>query len=175
GADSDTLRGDGDFGVGSDTLYGDAGQDSLVGGGGDDHLYGDDDSDLLDGSDGNDQMFGGDAVDHLRGGYGNDTLDGGAGNDTFYELEGSNGDVYGGDDILYGGAGNDTVIYRPDNVISIISGTFGIDQTIVVDAGDAGKDTLIGIETMFNTGVFTPFDDVVTAQSALTGDALAGA
>lgn len=110
-------------GLGSDDLlYGQLGDDELRGGGG---------RDVLMGGGGNDRLFGGPGADRLLGGTGDDLLTGGTGNDR-----------------LVGGAGEDTAMFA-----GTLAGYAILDlgrRTLVIDIdpsdGDAGSDTLIGIE-----------------------------
>jgi Ca2+-binding RTX toxin-like protein len=106
--DDDVINSD----IGSDTLYGGAGDDVLLAFGngfdqlfgdeGDDYLYGGDAGNLMHGGSGNDYVFGGLMADKLNGDSGNDFLSGNGGND---KLSGGFGD-----DTLVGGAGVDELV-----------------------------------------------------------------
>lgn len=116
---------------------------TLTGGSGDDTLTGGSSSDSLVGNAGNDQLFGGGNRDTLLGGDGQDTLRGGSGSDR-----------------LEGGNGLDTADYSTSS-----SGVSVNLDTGATSGGDAGGDTLIGLENIVGSG----FNDT------LIGDDLANA
>ncbi len=100
--------------MGSDTLFGGAGDDSITGSKGDDALFGDDGNDILTGSDGNDSLDGGSGDDQLYGDLpslqgerddGSDTLIGGEGDDSLH--------VAGGDQAEGGEGADSFFLYDP--------------------------------------------------------------
>lgn len=160
---ADTLYGgnDGDLvfgGSDADRLYGDAGTDTLYGDSGTDSLFGGTEADLLYGGDDTDQLFGGIGGDTLYGDLGTDTLYGGIDDDRLYggdgvdRLEGDSGrDTLSGGagaDSIFGGIGSDTADYSA----SIGAVTVNINDAAVESGGDAGGDTLSGIENLIGSG-----------------------
>lgn len=104
-----------------------------------DQLIGDIASNLMAGKSGNDYLFGHDNNDELHGNSGDDVLEGGLGSD-----------------LLNGGSGNDTASY------AIAAGSVGVNLTKgVANDGEAGTDTLIGIEN----AVGSAFNDVLIGDS----------
>lgn len=145
GGGNDTLGG----GPGNDTLEGGAGIDTAsyagaapvivrlgvsgpqdTGGAGIDVL---DSIENLSGGNGADRLAGSTGANLLTGGHGNDTLVGWAGDDT---LDGGPGD-----DLLDGGPGQDTARYAGPWAVTV-----SLAATGAQDTGEAGRDTLIGIE-----------------------------
>ena len=118
GSGNDTLFGDAFFSVslevGSNLLFGGAGDDSITGGYGADTVYGGSGDDYIQGwgaravgasPGGTEALRGRDLPDLLLGGAGNDTIDGSGGGDTI--------DGGAGDDRLVGGVGIDTLTGGP--------------------------------------------------------------
>jgi Ca2+-binding RTX toxin-like protein len=103
-------------------------------------MYGGPGSDTLKGSAGNDQLLGEAGNDVLVGRAGNDTLDGGLANDT-----------------LFGGAGDDLLIGGPG-----VDDMFGEAGNDILDAFDGGADGIVDGGAGFDTGMWDPFDPVVS-------------
>jgi len=139
------------YGAGPDSILGGGGNDNISGGGGstmvggegDDSLYSDDGFNVgavFDGGAGNDRLVGDD--------NGNNTVDGGAGNDTLA------GNIY--DDLIDGGQGTDRVSYENifGNWRHVVLNLALPTEAVTVDLvamrawGDAGNDTIIGIENV---------------------------
>jgi Ca2+-binding RTX toxin-like protein len=177
-------------GAGNDTLIGNGGNDTLVGGTGADTLFGGSGSDTADysasnaavlvslltnlgsggdaqgdvlgsienlaGSAFNDTLIGNNGANSLTGGSGDDSLSGGGGNDSLFGGDGNDTLVGGtGSDVLDGGSGIDTADYSGSGsavTVSLATGTGS--------GGDAGGDTLTGIENL--TG--SAFADVLTGN-----------
>ncbi|MEH6405086.1 MAG: calcium-binding protein, partial [Sneathiella sp.] len=181
-AGDDTISG----GDGNDTIFGGLGADLIMGEGDNDSLMGGAGDDYLDGGIGNDYLDGGDDNDVLIGGEGSDTFTGGAGDDL---IETGNN---AGWDRIFGGTGNDTVdisntggyfeldytaLTASDIDESGLLTNAGIDVDLSEDSlnghstilkGDAGTDTVLGINTLFSGGYSglgitgTQGDDTIT-------------
>jgi Ca2+-binding RTX toxin-like protein len=168
GAGNDTLVGNG----GNDTLFGGSGADSLFGGSGTDTADystsnaavlvslltnlgsgGDAQGDVLSsienlvGSGFDDTLTGNASANNLAGGAGNDALFGGAGNDSLFG--GLGDDVLSGgtgSDVIDGGTGIDTADYSASGGAVTVSLATGIGS-----GGDAGGDTLTGVENLIGS------------------------
>lgn len=135
GAGNDTVNGN----DGDDTLYGEAGLDTLTGANGDDVLRGGADADVLNGSAGEDE---------LRGEAGDDLLIGGADSDRLYGSDGHDRLIGGhqtplvdfawdqSGDLLDGGAGNDTILGDNGQLLPLMFGVTGGNDTIRSGTGD---------------------------------------
>jgi Ca2+-binding RTX toxin-like protein len=100
--------------------------ENVYGSGAFDILYGSDVANTLSGVAGDDWLDGRGGADVLEGGYGSDRLTGGSGGD-----------------VLNGGEGEDIAVYRDSPAGVLVSLASGY-----VTGGDAGGDTLIGIESL---------------------------
>ncbi len=177
---ADGIRG----GAGNDALSGGAGGDSITGGAGDDTIDGGAGNDTMDGGAGNDTLSYASATANVTlslavttaqntGGAGTDTatnfenLTGGAGNDS---LTGNAGDnvIEGGagNDTLDGGAGNDTVSYAGASAAVQV----GLNaQTIALDTGGAGIDTLFNFENLIGSAFGDRLSGVSNGSSVISG------
>jgi Ca2+-binding RTX toxin-like protein len=103
--------------------------ENLTGSAFNDSLTGNGSANILSGGDGNDGLFGGDGNDSLFGGIGDDTLIGGTGSD-----------------VIDGGTGIDVASYATSSSgvnVNLATGTGS--------GGDAGGDTLTGIENLIGS------------------------
>lgn len=187
GAGDDTLKGD----EGNDNLRGEAGADHLDGGEGNDGadyrlnttgitlsllantaIGGDAQGDTfvsverVFGTDFADDITGDEEANSLYGYLGDDTLNGLGGNDFLIGMEGDdtiNGGA--GNDMLRGGAGSDTLIGGEGvDTVDYRENTAGITIDLLaqtVSGGEAGGDTLSGIERALGTN----FADIMTATN----------
>ncbi|MFO1036544.1 MAG: choice-of-anchor Q domain-containing protein [Geminicoccaceae bacterium] len=110
---------------GPDLIKGTAGADTIDALAGNDTVYGLGGADRLKGGAGDDTLMGGDGNDRLEGGADADTLQGGT-----------------GDDRLDGGAGMDLASYAD----ALTGVTLSLAVSGPQEAGDRGRDTLVGIE-----------------------------
>lgn len=150
GTGNDTIIGS----RGDDNLEGFDGNDILVGGRGDDNLEGGDGNDLLEGGRGNDVMNGGDGDDLICGFNGDDALNGGRGND---RLEGGRGsdtfifEAMAGNDVITDFAGTEDILdlssadFDFESVDDVLEAASGDDGNLVIDLGDGGQVTLLGV------------------------------
>ncbi len=171
GAGDDTLLGLGD----SDGLQGGEGNDSLEGGDGDDGLRGGVGADTLIGGEGNDYLIGefpfeagtSAADDVMVGGAGHDFADGGDGNDLVIGGE--------GDDTLVGRDGSDTIDasgggtddlrgYAGDDLYLL--GDAAPAQFGLVEAADAGQDTIVSAAGIFSLASYAEIEALVGTNAA---------
>jgi Ca2+-binding RTX toxin-like protein len=156
-------------------LTGGAGNDIVLGYHGNDNIDGGDGNDEVDGHDGNDQVRGGAGDDVMWGdhyyGPGADLLDGGPGTDTTEEWGiPSDLDRQPRVNVTLDGAANDGRPGEGDNVIGIerinmyvvgdFTGTEGPDQIKIVNPGNEGPSSLVGLGGD-DTLVGYDFDDQV--------------
>ena len=179
-AGNDTINGgdDQDFlygNSGDDTLNGDDGNDSLFGGFGNDALFGGEGADTLSGEEGVDVIFGGAGDDNISGGIGDDTINGDAGRDSIFAGEG-NDQINGGSDVdfIFGGAGNDVIDGGTGN--DQLRGQDGSDVFVfnLGNGNDIVHDFIQGVDTLslLQGSAFDSFAEIMAATSQSGNNAL---
>jgi Ca2+-binding RTX toxin-like protein len=152
-------------GVGDDAIYGGGMGDDLHGQGGDDAIFGELLDDELYGEAGRDLLAGGHGVDDMLGGEGNDWLRGGTNGETFDGGTNSDNDVASFADATPSAGHVAGVSGVAVNLTSSASG--GVEAHTAIGNG---VDSVVNVESVIGS----PFDDVITAPSAVANQHLYG-